>query len=74
TCTQLTLVQDALAQLMKTKYPLEELLQSPLPAGVHPRYRLMEEQHHHAVTFFSQQAAVFKSKALLCSIARTRGG
>nr|XP_020461105.1 supervillin-like [Monopterus albus] len=34
---KLTLVQDALAQLMKTKYPLEELLQSPLPAGVHPR-------------------------------------
>uniref|UniRef100_A0A8C9Y5J9 HP domain-containing protein n=1 Tax=Sander lucioperca TaxID=283035 RepID=A0A8C9Y5J9_SANLU len=32
----LTLVQDALAQLMKTQYPLEELLRSPLPEGVDP--------------------------------------
>ncbi|XP_056262421.1 supervillin isoform X3 [Pseudoliparis swirei] len=31
---KLTLVQDALAQLMKTQYPLEELLRSPLPEGV----------------------------------------
>ncbi|XP_068433972.1 supervillin isoform X2 [Clinocottus analis] len=34
---KLTLVQDALAQLMKTQYPLEELLRSPLPEGVDPR-------------------------------------
>ncbi|XP_035852630.1 supervillin isoform X3 [Sander lucioperca] len=33
---KLTLVQDALAQLMKTQYPLEELLRSPLPEGVDP--------------------------------------
>ncbi|CAB1341639.1 unnamed protein product [Coregonus sp. 'balchen'] len=30
---KLTLVQDALAQLTKTQYPLEELLQTPLPEG-----------------------------------------
>ncbi|KAM6904794.1 supervillin [Xenentodon cancila] len=34
----LTLVQDALAQLMKTQYPLEELLRSPLPEGVDPQH------------------------------------
>ncbi|XP_026215825.1 supervillin isoform X5 [Anabas testudineus] len=34
---KLTLVQDALAQLMNTQYPLEELLQSPLPEGVDPQ-------------------------------------
>ncbi|XP_049416405.1 supervillin isoform X2 [Epinephelus fuscoguttatus] len=34
---KLTLVQDALAQLMKTQYPLEELLRSPLPDGVDPQ-------------------------------------
>ncbi|XP_047428013.1 supervillin isoform X2 [Mugil cephalus] len=37
-CVKLTLVQDALAQLMKTQYPLEELLQSPLPEGVDPQH------------------------------------
>ncbi|XP_054908025.1 supervillin isoform X3 [Poeciliopsis prolifica] len=35
---KLTLVQDALAQLMKTQYPVEELLRSPLPAGVDPQH------------------------------------
>lgn len=35
---KLTLVQDALAQLMKTQYPLEELLPSPLPQGVDPQH------------------------------------
>lgn len=35
--TKLTLVQDALAQLMKNQYPLEELLRSPLPEGVDPQ-------------------------------------
>ncbi|CAN9505450.1 unnamed protein product [Ophioblennius macclurei] len=35
---KLTLVQDALAQLMKTQYPLEELLKSPLPDGVDPQH------------------------------------
>ncbi|XP_061568583.1 supervillin [Cololabis saira] len=34
----LTVVQDALAQLMKTQYPLEELLRSPLPEGVDPQH------------------------------------
>ncbi|XP_036796799.1 supervillin isoform X4 [Oncorhynchus mykiss] len=34
---KLTLVQDALAQLSKTQYPLEELLQTPLPEGVDPQ-------------------------------------
>ncbi|XP_078140648.1 supervillin [Centroberyx gerrardi] len=34
---KLTLVQDALAQLTKTQYPLEELLRSPLPEGVDPQ-------------------------------------
>lgn len=34
---KLTLVQDALAQLTKTQYPLEELLQTPLPPGVDPQ-------------------------------------
>ncbi|XP_029912908.1 supervillin [Myripristis murdjan] len=34
---KLTLVQDALAQLNKTQYPLQELLQRPLPAGVDPQ-------------------------------------
>uniref|UniRef100_A0A8C7Z9B7 Supervillin c n=1 Tax=Oryzias sinensis TaxID=183150 RepID=A0A8C7Z9B7_9TELE len=34
---KLTLVQDALAQLMKTQYPSEELMKSPLPEGVDPQ-------------------------------------
>ncbi|KAM8845237.1 supervillin-like isoform 3-T3 [Spinachia spinachia] len=34
---KLTLVQDALAQLTKTQYALEELLLSPLPEGVDPQ-------------------------------------
>ncbi|XP_029364826.1 supervillin isoform X3 [Echeneis naucrates] len=34
---KLTLVQDALAQLLKSQYPLEELLRSPLPEGVDPQ-------------------------------------
>ncbi|XP_014897422.1 supervillin isoform X4 [Poecilia latipinna] len=35
---KLTLVQDALAQLMKAQCPVEELLRSPLPAGVDPQH------------------------------------
>uniref|UniRef100_A0A3B3ZC97 HP domain-containing protein n=1 Tax=Periophthalmus magnuspinnatus TaxID=409849 RepID=A0A3B3ZC97_9GOBI len=35
---KLTLVQDALAQLMRTQRPLEELCHSPLPEGVDPRH------------------------------------
>uniref|UniRef100_A0A3Q2QK96 HP domain-containing protein n=1 Tax=Fundulus heteroclitus TaxID=8078 RepID=A0A3Q2QK96_FUNHE len=35
---KLTLVQDALAQLMKTQYSVEELLRSPLPEGVDPQH------------------------------------
>uniref|UniRef100_A0A3P9H4B4 Supervillin c n=1 Tax=Oryzias latipes TaxID=8090 RepID=A0A3P9H4B4_ORYLA len=34
---KLTLVQDALAQLMKTQYPSEELMKSRLPEGVDPQ-------------------------------------
>ncbi|XP_076000466.1 supervillin-like [Genypterus blacodes] len=34
---KLTLVQDALAQLTQTQYPLDELLRSPLPEGVDPQ-------------------------------------
>ncbi|XP_062301904.1 supervillin isoform X3 [Osmerus eperlanus] len=33
---KLTLVQDALAQLTKTQYPLDDLLRAPLPQGVDP--------------------------------------
>lgn len=36
---KLTLVQDALAQLMQTQYPLEELCHSPLPEGVNPQHQ-----------------------------------
>ncbi|KAM4717993.1 supervillin isoform 2-T2 [Anableps anableps] len=35
---KLTLVQDALAQLMQTQYPVEELPRSPLPEGVDPQH------------------------------------
>ncbi|KAK2833119.1 hypothetical protein Q5P01_017008 [Channa striata] len=35
---KLNLVQDTLAQLLKTQYPLEELLKSPLPEGVDPQH------------------------------------
>lgn len=35
---KLTLVQDALAQLMQTQYPLEELCHGPLPEGVDPQH------------------------------------
>ncbi|XP_068192614.1 supervillin [Antennarius striatus] len=34
---KLTSVRDALAQLMTTHYPLEELLRTPLPEGVDPQ-------------------------------------
>ncbi|XP_035470134.2 supervillin isoform X3 [Scophthalmus maximus] len=34
---KLTLVQDALAQLTRTQYPVEELLRTPLPEGVDPQ-------------------------------------
>lgn len=64
---KLTLVQDALAQLIKTQYPLEELLRSPLPEGVDPQhlevYLSDQDFQVHllkqpAVTSFNQQAAV----------------
>ncbi|CAL1587914.1 unnamed protein product [Knipowitschia caucasica] len=35
---KLTLVQDVLAQLMRTHFPLEQLSHSPLPAGVDPQH------------------------------------
>uniref|UniRef100_H3DBV2 Supervillin c n=1 Tax=Tetraodon nigroviridis TaxID=99883 RepID=H3DBV2_TETNG len=36
---KLTLVQDALARLVETPYPLEEKLPSPLPQGLDPQHR-----------------------------------
>uniref|UniRef100_A0A0D9RGV4 HP domain-containing protein n=1 Tax=Chlorocebus sabaeus TaxID=60711 RepID=A0A0D9RGV4_CHLSB len=33
---QITLVEDVLAKLCKTIYPLADLLARPLPEGVHP--------------------------------------
>ncbi|KAL0197334.1 hypothetical protein M9458_005874, partial [Cirrhinus mrigala] len=33
---KLTLVQDALASLNKTQFPLKDLLKRPLPEGVDP--------------------------------------
>lgn len=33
---KLTLVQDALAALNKTQFPLKDLLKRPLPEGVDP--------------------------------------
>ncbi|XP_028288330.1 supervillin a isoform X3 [Parambassis ranga] len=35
-CSQIILVEDVLARLCKTTYPLEELLARPLPEGVDP--------------------------------------
>ncbi|XP_056144387.1 supervillin-like [Lampris incognitus] len=35
---KLTLMQDALAQLTKTQYPIEELLNGPLPEGVDAKH------------------------------------
>lgn len=35
---KLLLVQDALSRLMKTQYPVEDLLRSPLPEGVDPQH------------------------------------
>ncbi|XP_077069347.1 supervillin isoform X9 [Siphateles boraxobius] len=35
-CKKLTLVQDALASLNKTQFPLKDLLKRPLPEGVDP--------------------------------------
>lgn len=35
-CNQIILVEDVLARLCKTKYPLAEVLARPLPEGVDP--------------------------------------
>jgi len=35
-CKKLTLVQDALAALNKTQFPLKDLLKRPLSEGVDP--------------------------------------
>ncbi len=35
-CNQIILVEDVLARLCKTTYPLAELLARPLPEGVDP--------------------------------------
>uniref|UniRef100_A0A8C4HC45 Supervillin c n=1 Tax=Dicentrarchus labrax TaxID=13489 RepID=A0A8C4HC45_DICLA len=75
---KLTLVQDALAQLMKTQYPLEELLRSPLPEGVDP-HRLevyLSDQDFQTILEMKRdeyaslpswkQIDLKKSKGLLC--------
>lgn len=47
-------MQDALAQLTKTQYPLEELLRSPLPEGVDPQHLevYLSDQDFQVDTFF----------------------
>ncbi|KAM3863947.1 supervillin [Diretmus argenteus] len=75
---KLTLVQDALAQLTKTQYPVEELLQSPLPEGVDPqRLELylsdqdfqtileMKRDEYNSLPSW-KQVDLKKSKGLLC--------
>lgn len=64
---KLTLVQDALAQLMKTQDPSEELMKSPLPEGVDPQQLevylsdqdFQVKRSSSAVTSSNQQRAVF---------------
>ncbi|KAM9393776.1 supervillin isoform 2-T3 [Pholidichthys leucotaenia] len=75
---KLTLVQDALAQLLKTQYPLEELLQSPLPEGVDPQHlevylsdqdfqTILEMKRDEYASLPSwKQIDLKKSKGLLC--------
>ncbi|XP_030263423.1 supervillin isoform X5 [Sparus aurata] len=75
---KLTLVQDALAQLMKTQYPLEELLRSPLPEGVDPQHLevYLSDQDFQAILEMKRdeyaslpswkQIVLKKSKGLLC--------
>ncbi|XP_040918455.1 supervillin isoform X2 [Toxotes jaculatrix] len=75
---KLTLVQDALAQLMKTQYPLEELLRSPLPEGVDPQHlevylsdqdfqTILEMKRDEYASLPSwKQMDLKKSKGLLC--------
>ncbi|GAA6217930.1 supervillin-like [Lates japonicus] len=75
---KLTLVQDALAQLMKTQYPLEELLRSPLPEGVDPQHlevylsdqdfqTILEMKRDEYASLPSwKQTDLKKSKGLLC--------
>uniref|UniRef100_UPI0037E86EEB supervillin n=1 Tax=Semicossyphus pulcher TaxID=241346 RepID=UPI0037E86EEB len=75
---KLTLVQDALAQLMKTQYPLEELLRSPLPEGVDPQHlevylsdqdfqTILEMKRDEYASLPSwKQIDLKKSKGLLC--------
>ncbi|XP_070778777.1 supervillin [Enoplosus armatus] len=75
---KLTLVQDALAQLMKTQYPLEELLRSPLPEGVDPQHLevYLSDQDFQTVLEMKRdeyaslpnwkQIDLKKSKGLLC--------
>ncbi|XP_041812705.1 supervillin isoform X1 [Chelmon rostratus] len=75
---KLTLVQDTLAQLMKTQYPLEELLRSPLPEGVDPQHlevylsdqdfqTILEMKRDEYASLPSwKQTDLKKSKGLLC--------
>uniref|UniRef100_A0A1A8NS73 HP domain-containing protein n=1 Tax=Nothobranchius rachovii TaxID=451742 RepID=A0A1A8NS73_9TELE len=75
---KLTLVQDALAQLMEPQYPLEELLRSPLPEGVDPQHLevYLSDQDFQTVLEIKRdeyaslpswkQTDLKKSKGLLC--------
>ncbi|XP_041673238.1 supervillin isoform X3 [Cheilinus undulatus] len=75
---KLTLVQDALAQLMKTQYPLEDLLRTPLPEGVDPQHlevylsdqdfqTILEMKRDEYASLPSwKQIDLKKSKGLLC--------
>ncbi|XP_054615893.1 supervillin [Dunckerocampus dactyliophorus] len=78
--SKLTLVQDALAQLTRIQYPLERLLQSPLPDGVDPRHLevylsdqdfktiLEMERKDFASLSSRQQADLKRNKGLLSQI------
>nr|XP_057904295.1 supervillin [Doryrhamphus excisus] len=78
--SKLTPVRDALAQLTRTQYPLERLLQSPLPDGVDPRHLevylsdldfktiLEMKQEDFASLSSRQQADLKRNKGLLCQI------
>ncbi|XP_061906125.1 supervillin [Entelurus aequoreus] len=78
--SKLTLVQDALAQLASTQFPLERLLQRPLPDGVDPRQlevylsdqdfkTILEMKREDFASLPSwQQADRKRNKGLLCQI------
>ncbi|XP_034046116.1 supervillin [Thalassophryne amazonica] len=77
---KLTLVQDALAWLTKTQYPLEELMRSHLPEGVDPGrleiylsdqdfQTILEIKRDEFDSLLSwKQTDLKKTKGLLCSV------